>query len=302
MFLSAVLSLWNSKDARSIEQVRILPQPLYGKNIDPILAPDSFFWHYYGSSWHANDSQIFTFLGQFGRQIMNIMTVVIVLGALRLLWSYRYTLFGKICPCIAGAARSPRAGAIRLPLHSGDVDSQRASLSASRPGTPRHSHSRNTSIVSFASGPSRPSSPPPRLAISTETATLLGNGTSNTVPAPASAGSNSALGQRGSMFFLPLWYPTSSSSNSSSPFTAAQEDAPPAYVYRPVSPNSPPTAGGAEQEREQPATGWASFLSWANRDGASIARARSPNPRPDSDADAMSVHSMHTVKMGRSSS
>lgn len=48
MFLSAMLNLWNSKPG--VEQVRILPTSLYGKNIEAIDAPDAFFWHYYGSS------------------------------------------------------------------------------------------------------------------------------------------------------------------------------------------------------------------------------------------------------------
>lgn len=42
------------------EPVRILPPSLYGKNLDPKDCPDSFFWHYYGSSWHAGDSGLFS--------------------------------------------------------------------------------------------------------------------------------------------------------------------------------------------------------------------------------------------------
>ncbi|KAK9893600.1 glycosyltransferase family 32 protein [Cystobasidium minutum MCA 4210] len=120
MFLSAVLSLWNSKssygevadtivaanDAVGITNsssplsnlvsrspsiipekyhniahtVRILPKELYGKNADPDLVPDSFFYHYYGSSWHQNDSAIFTFLGNFGKQLMNLAFIVVFLG------------------------------------------------------------------------------------------------------------------------------------------------------------------------------------------------------------------------------
>lgn len=72
MFLSAVLSLWNSKDTTSgqlaeaaagapvHEPVRILPPSLYGKNLDPQDCPHSLFWHYYGSSWHAGDSGLFS--------------------------------------------------------------------------------------------------------------------------------------------------------------------------------------------------------------------------------------------------
>lgn len=62
--------------------VRILPQSLYGKNIDPELVPDSFFIHYYGSSWHQGDSAFFTFLGQFGKTLMNFAFLIVLLGTM----------------------------------------------------------------------------------------------------------------------------------------------------------------------------------------------------------------------------
>lgn len=62
-----------------LHTVRILPKELYGKNIEPDLAPDSFFYHYYGSSWHKKDSFIFTFLGNFGKTLMNIAFLIVIL-------------------------------------------------------------------------------------------------------------------------------------------------------------------------------------------------------------------------------
>lgn len=44
------------------QRVRILPKSLYGKNILPEDAPHSFFWHYYGSSWHAGDAGFIGFV------------------------------------------------------------------------------------------------------------------------------------------------------------------------------------------------------------------------------------------------
>jgi hypothetical protein len=144
MFVSAMLSLHRG--------VRLLPQTLYGKNIDPSLVPDSFFWHYYGScectsaalfpctlelieygfaAWHANDSQIFTFLGLFGWKLLQLGGIVVLLGALRLIWSYRATLLSKIW--------TPRAGPIALP--------EQDSLPGSRP------HSRNASRSAAAGSP-----------------------------------------------------------------------------------------------------------------------------------------------------
>jgi hypothetical protein len=42
----------------------------YGKNAKPEEAPHSFFAHYYGSSWHADDAGFITFLGKSGKLLM----------------------------------------------------------------------------------------------------------------------------------------------------------------------------------------------------------------------------------------
>lgn len=55
MFLSAQYGLWPKAD-RLVgfeRQVRVLPRKYYGKNAPRDEMEESFFEHYYGSSWHA---------------------------------------------------------------------------------------------------------------------------------------------------------------------------------------------------------------------------------------------------------
>lgn len=71
MFISAIYSMWNRildkgvglADDHLNKRVRILPKALYGKNALPEAVPHSFFWHYYGSSWHAGDAGFIGFVG-----------------------------------------------------------------------------------------------------------------------------------------------------------------------------------------------------------------------------------------------
>lgn len=75
MFISALYGAWyrslgNAKpgDLEHAQRVRILPKSLYGKNAPPEEVPHSFFWHYYGSSWHASDAGFVGFVsGLYGR-------------------------------------------------------------------------------------------------------------------------------------------------------------------------------------------------------------------------------------------
>jgi mannosyltransferase OCH1-like enzyme len=54
MFLSAQYGLWPKDVSEGMErQVRVLPRRWYGKNAPPSQMTDSYFDHYYGSSWHA---------------------------------------------------------------------------------------------------------------------------------------------------------------------------------------------------------------------------------------------------------
>ncbi|KZS97669.1 hypothetical protein SISNIDRAFT_481572 [Sistotremastrum niveocremeum HHB9708] len=83
MFLSAQYGLYN---AAHRGEVRILPKSLYGKNAKPGEAPHTYFTHYYGSSWHADDAGFITFLGKRGKLLMWIGLAILVIGVARLLW------------------------------------------------------------------------------------------------------------------------------------------------------------------------------------------------------------------------
>ncbi|KAL5508047.1 hypothetical protein ACEPAH_5665 [Sanghuangporus vaninii] len=93
MFLSAQYGIWTSShfptpDAPSGE-VRILPKPLYGKNAKIEDVPNSFFLHYYGSSWHADDAAFIGFLGKWGKGLMWIGFIFVIGGMLHLYWRRR---------------------------------------------------------------------------------------------------------------------------------------------------------------------------------------------------------------------
>ena len=89
MFLSAQFGLWTSAHPPTPDspggEVRILPKPLYGKNAAPEEAPHTFFSHYYGSSWHADDAAFIGFLGKWGKGLMWVGFVVLAIGVTRLL-------------------------------------------------------------------------------------------------------------------------------------------------------------------------------------------------------------------------
>lgn len=88
MFLSAQYGAWTSAHPATLEypggEVRILPKSLYGKNALPEEAPHSFFSHYYGSSWHADDAAFIGFLGHWGKVLMWVGLLVLVSGLVRL--------------------------------------------------------------------------------------------------------------------------------------------------------------------------------------------------------------------------
>jgi inositol phosphorylceramide mannosyltransferase catalytic subunit len=85
MFLSAQYGLYiSSHPSANHTEIRILPKSLYGKNAKPGEAPHSFFDHFYGSSWHADDAPFIGFLGKWGRALMWIGLVVLVAGVIRL--------------------------------------------------------------------------------------------------------------------------------------------------------------------------------------------------------------------------
>ena len=83
MFLSAQYSIYASSHPITSEEpgdVRILPKSLYGKNAKPGEAPHSFFSHFYGSSWHADDAPFIGFLNHWGKPLMWLGLVVLLWG------------------------------------------------------------------------------------------------------------------------------------------------------------------------------------------------------------------------------
>ncbi|KIK68017.1 glycosyltransferase family 32 protein [Collybiopsis luxurians FD-317 M1] len=81
MFLSAQYGIYTSSHAGAPgDPVRILPKSLYGKNAKQGEAPDSFFSHFYGSSWHADDAAFIGFLGHWGKVLLWIGLVILIGG------------------------------------------------------------------------------------------------------------------------------------------------------------------------------------------------------------------------------
>ncbi|GAA6006688.1 hypothetical protein JCM10207_005021 [Rhodosporidiobolus poonsookiae] len=118
MFLSAQYGLWPKDVDEGMErQVRVLPRRWYGKNAPETQMEDSYFDHFYGSSWHADDAGFITFLGKFGMALMYAGLLVVVLGVIRIMCSKR-----------PGFKATPRQlGPIALPYEA---------LPFVRPGTP----------------------------------------------------------------------------------------------------------------------------------------------------------------------
>jgi hypothetical protein len=63
--------------------IRVLPKSLYGKNAKPSDAPNAFFRHYYGSSWHADDAGFLIFLRDNGKLLILIGALIVVYGFTR---------------------------------------------------------------------------------------------------------------------------------------------------------------------------------------------------------------------------
>ncbi|KAL9939664.1 hypothetical protein V8E36_001481 [Tilletia maclaganii] len=94
MFLSASYGMFVSKHGAAKQSstyqpeagfagLRVLPKSLYGKNAKPGEAPDAFFRHLYGSSWHANDAGFLIFLRDHGTLLMIVGFYIVAYGTLR---------------------------------------------------------------------------------------------------------------------------------------------------------------------------------------------------------------------------
>ncbi|GAA5997348.1 uncharacterized protein JCM10292_000194 [Rhodotorula paludigena] len=133
MFVSAVYGMWPKDLDEGVErQVRVLPRRWYGKNAPLSEMEESYFDHFYGSSWHADDAGFITFLGRFGMVLMYAGLGIVVLGVVRLVWNRRI-----------GFKATPRSiGPIALPYEAlpfarpGTPGSRPGSPHGSRPGTP----------------------------------------------------------------------------------------------------------------------------------------------------------------------
>lgn len=85
MFLSAQYGIYTSSHpTTAATDVRILPKSLYGKNAKEGEAPNSFFSHFYGSSWHADDAAFIGFLGTWGKGLMWLGLIILILGLIKI--------------------------------------------------------------------------------------------------------------------------------------------------------------------------------------------------------------------------
>jgi hypothetical protein len=85
MFLSAQYGIYTSSHpTTATTDVRILPKSLYGKNAKEGEAPNSFFSHFYGSSWHADDAAFIGFLGTWGKGLMWLGLIILILGLIKI--------------------------------------------------------------------------------------------------------------------------------------------------------------------------------------------------------------------------
>ncbi|KAI0322482.1 nucleotide-diphospho-sugar transferase [Amylostereum chailletii] len=88
MFLSAQFGLYSASHPGTPDdpagEVRILPKSLYGKNAKPSEAPNPFFEHFYGSSWHSDDAAFIAFLGHWGKALMWLGLALLVVSMIKL--------------------------------------------------------------------------------------------------------------------------------------------------------------------------------------------------------------------------
>ena len=81
MFLSIQYAIYSaSHPSTATGDVRVLPKSLYGKNAREFEAPHSFFTHFYGSSWHADDAAFIGFLASWGKSLMWVGLFILIVG------------------------------------------------------------------------------------------------------------------------------------------------------------------------------------------------------------------------------
>lgn len=132
MFLSIQYGLYTSHPGSN---VRILPKSLYGKNALPEDVPNSFFAHYYGSSWHSDDAAFVWFLGTWGKGLMWVGLAILIFSFFKMSGRPRRSPFRRIGSYDVLLPRwSQRSG--RWHLHLGWSSSAPASGSSTSASSP----------------------------------------------------------------------------------------------------------------------------------------------------------------------
>ena len=137
MFLSAQYGLYTASHPNTaFQDIRILPKSLYGKNAKEDEAPHSFFSHFYGSSWHADDAVFIGFLGTWGKVLMWIGLAILIIGLIRFPSKQRRS-FRRIGGYDIVLPRLSRSGRFHFHLGAPSGSSQLpSSLSDSENGSP----------------------------------------------------------------------------------------------------------------------------------------------------------------------
>ncbi|PVF93188.1 hypothetical protein CPB86DRAFT_790387, partial [Serendipita vermifera] len=248
MFLSVQYGIWTAAHppthANPGGTVRVLPKSLYGKNARVDEAPNAFFSHHYGSSWHADDAAFITFLGRSGMRLVWIGFFILLAGMLRLFIQGRATGKGRSLRRRLASARYYLLLPRRVPARGGNVT---LDILGPAPSGSTSSTTNPSPISSpTSSRPSSPSSTMPLLPYSFETESSSSNSTAaDQAQPPFGTGAANALYRAGAwarsqvtgqgrssrshrghsrhswgsasdmLFFLPALLPTPSSSNPS---------------------------------------------------------------------------------------
>lgn len=217
MFLSAQYSLYTSSHpltpVNPTLEIRVMPKSLYGKNASPEEAPHAFFSHFYGSSWHADDSDFIIFLGRRGKWLMRLGSFVVTLGVIRLIWMRGR---GAVRKSGGGLRRlvvglSDTAAGIAAPATAGGTYQLLSFLPSS--SSSDSSSSPNTSPLATPTF----SSPQPLLPFSLDTpfSQNLFSGSSPSAPVPTSAIAL-AFRRAANIYLVPATFLSSSVPNSAS--------------------------------------------------------------------------------------
>lgn len=125
MFLSAQYGIYTAAHPPTPDNpggdVRILPKSLYGKNARLDEAPNAFFSHHYGSSWHADDAAFITFLGRSGMTLVWIGFFVLLLGVVRVVFQKSTSGNGRSIRRRLASARYYLLLPRRIPTRGGGV-------------------------------------------------------------------------------------------------------------------------------------------------------------------------------------